>query len=223
MAKAKESLKLPGFSQGVRVNAAARMVTMAQPICPNSKLKMVKDENGKWVRSEEQLQNCQMAGGQWWKMCEALGHDPYFRTRVWYERQDKLEEQEDGSLLVTGELRIKHEDKRLNVCQVAAHIRVNSGQGVRFKMQNHGFRLLSDFGYEEVCQFRNCQQPVTEAGKGKQGYGEYCGVEHLTLAAADAESVMLHYPSSVLNGEDIQKIQRARDKQLREVATIASR
>jgi hypothetical protein len=223
MTKTKDKLKLPGFSQGVRVNAAARMVNMAQPICPNSKLKMVKDADGKWVRADNQPQNCQLAEGQWWIDCEARGHDPYFTTSVWYERRDKLEEDEDGNFLVVGEIRIKHEEKRLNVCQVAAHTRVNSGRGVIFKMKNHGFRRLSDFGYEEVCQFRNCQRPITEAGKGKQGYGEFCGQEHLTLAAADAESVMLHYPSSILNAEDVQKIQRARDKQLREVAAIASR
>lgn len=218
--KAKKE-KLPGFSIGVRDNAAVRMVKLARPICPNSKLKMVKDENGKWVRSEEQLANCQLAGGKWWIDCEARGHEPYFSTQTWYEAQDVMEEVEEGVFEVKGTRRIRHRTKRPNVAQVAVSVRVNSGRGARFKIERHGFARLATIGFDEVCQYRNCQKPISDAGKGGSRYGDYCSAEHLALIAADAEGILLHYPNSNLNGEEFQKVERLRAKELREASAIA--
>jgi hypothetical protein len=222
MPAAKNKLeKLPGFSVGVRVNAAARMVKLARPVCPNSKLRMIKNEQGNWVRDENQPQNCQLSDEpRWWDRCEELGHNPYFQTIVWYEPQDIVDEDEDGNLIVKGQKRIKHTSTRPNVAQVALHLRVNSGKGAKFKIERHGFKRLSEIGYEEVCQFRNCQKPLTEKGRGGV-FGNYCSVQHLQLIAADAEGVMLHYPSSTLNADEYSKVQKLRAKQLREAAASA--
>lgn len=222
MAPQKPQLKkLPGFSAGVRVNSAARMVKLARPICPNSKLKMVKNGDGRWVRAEDQPQNCQLSDEpRWWEMCEALGHNPWETVTTWYEPQDILEEQDDGTFIVTGERRVKHVATRPNIAQVALGIRINSGKGAKFKMERHGFKRLADIGYEEVCQFRNCQKPLSDAGRGGE-YGNYCGLEHLQLIAADAMGMMLNYPSASLNGEEYQKVQRMREKALREAGNVA--
>jgi hypothetical protein len=217
----KKKEKLPGFSSGVRANSAVRMVKLARPICPKSKLKMVKDDEGKWTPAEEQAVNCQLSDEpRWWKQCESLGHEPFFTTRVWYEKQDKLEEIEPGVFEVTGQKRIRHTAKYPNIAQVAQTIRVNSAKGVQFKMERHGFKRLADLGYEEVCQFRNCQKPLSDAGKGGI-YGNYCSLEHLSLIAADDQGMLLHYPVQSLNREEYPKVQRERAKQLREAAAIA--
>ena len=213
---------IPGFSQGVRINSAVRTIKLAQPICPNSKLKMVKNDEGKWVRGEDQPQNCQLAGGEWWKACEALGHEPYVTNRVWYEPQDIVEEDDNGDLIVTGTKRVKHITRRPNVSQVAVAIRINQGKGAQTKMDRFGFKRLTDIGYNEVCQFRNCQKPVTKAGKGRPGFGEFCSREHLTLVAANEQSVMLHYPNQNLNAQEYGKVVQARDRQLREMAAVVA-
>ena len=219
---AKTPLKdLPGFSQGVRTNSAVRMVKLAQPICPNSKTKMVKNEEGTWVRQNADVQNCQLAGGQWWIACEALGHDPYFTNRVWYEPQDIVEEDENGDQIVTGQKRVKHVNRYPNVAQVAQTIRINQGKGVQNKMAQ-GFKRLTDLGYNEVCQYRNCQKPLSKSGKGRAGFGDFCSREHLTLTAANEQSVMLHYPEQSLNATEYNKVTQARDRQLREMAAIAA-
>lgn len=215
--------KLPGYSMGVRDNAAVRMVKLARPICPNSKISMVKDSDGKWVPRELQLPNCQLAKGTWWIDCEARGHEPYFTNRVWYEVQDRLETEIDPVTgeefeTVTGQKRIKHVNRYPNIAQVSLSIRHNSGRGAEFKIARHGFKRLGELGFEEVCQFRNCQVAVSKPGHGGV-YGNYCGREHLMLAAADQESVMLHMPEASLNGEEFEKVKKLRRKQLREAIT----
>ena len=212
---------IPGFSTGVRPNSAVRMVKLARPICPNSKLKMVRDIDGKWIPAEVQPVNCQLSDQpDWWVMCESLGHNPYWTERVWYEPQDIVEEDENGDQLVVGQKRVKHTVKRPNIAQVSASIRHNSGKGVLNKMQQAGFKRLEDLGFKEVCQFRNCQKDLDPKYSGTN-YGSYCSNEHLSLVAADQESIMLHYPSVNLNGPEYQKIQRLRQKELREAASGA--
>lgn len=218
----KEDLKkIPGFSQGVRVNAAQRMVKLNQPICPNSRIEMEWDSRGKPVKKETSpdSQNCQLAGGRWWVDCEAKGHDPYFTTATWYVPQDILEKEvidgkETGALLKTGERLIKHEERRPNISQVAVNIRINQGQGAVTKVRDHGFRTLKDAGYEEVCEFRNCQKPVSARGTSRT-YGKYCSLEHLQLIAADQESIML--VQGALLPADNKRAQQKRAKQLREI------
>jgi len=220
-AKEKKLDKIPGFSQGVRDNAAVRMLKMARPICPNSKLKMAKDSEGKWVAAENQPQNCQLSNDpKWWETCAELGHNPYWTIRTWYEPVDLVEEDEDGNQIVTGQKRIKHQVKRPNIAQVAIHIRVNSGQGAIMKMRDHGFARLADIGFEEACQFRNCQKPLDPKYSGTS-YGSYCSYNHLSLIAADVEGVALHYPSQLINGGEFEKVRKARQKQLREAVASA--
>ena len=180
----KETLKpLPGFSQGVRVNAAQRMVKLNRPICPNSKIEMEWDVRGRPVPKDTGLdtQNCQKLadeiGPGWIKVCEEKGHDPYFTTRTWYVPQDILEDEVDeqgkptGAVIKKGERLIKHEDRFPNIAQVAVNIRINQGRGAIDKVEKHGFRLLRDAGYAEVCEFRNCQKPVSPRGTSRT-YGK---------------------------------------------------
>lgn len=221
MPEAKKTLEnIPGFSQGVRVNAAQRMIKMNRPICPNSKITMEFDERGKPVVKETPVeQNCQLdeEGPNWWERCEARGHDPYFRTRTWYTIQDKLEETElpDGTkaLVKTGEYRIPHTAREPNLAQVAVNIRINNGRGVE-DARRKGFRRLNDAGFKDVCQFRNCQKDITKAGTSRT-YGSYCSREHLQLIAADAESILL--TQGALLPVDATRAQKKRQKQLREI------
>lgn len=190
----KQSEKIPGFSQGVRLNAAQRMIKLNRPICPNSHVEMEWDRNGKPVAKERDpnSQNCQMAGGRWWIDCEAAGHDPYFSTRKWYTTEDIIEAdpEREGRFLKTGESLIAHESRLPNLAQVAINIRINNGKGAVEAINNKGFRRLRDAGYEEVCEFRNCQKSVVKTAISRQ-YGSYCSKEHLQRIAADAESIML--------------------------------
>lgn len=217
---AKKLEKLPGFTVGLRDNAAIRMRKLARPICPNSKLNMVKDEEGKWVPAEVQPQNCQRAGGAWWEQCEDTGHDPYFTNRVWYEPQDRIEEDEAGNQIVTGTIRIKHVNRYPNIAQVAIALRINSGRGAERAVKMKGFKRLPDIGYEEVCQFRNCQRSLS-GQHNSVTYGNYCGMPHLSLAAASEDGLALHIVNDALNGQEAPKVQRLRDKELREIGAHA--
>lgn len=180
--------KVPGFSQGVRRNAAVRMIKMVQPICPNSKLDMIRTPEGRYIPNPEAnpaKQNCQMDRDEngnarigWWDSCAERGHDPYVTTRVWYSKEDVFDPETNEK---TGERTIRHTTARPNIVQVAAHLRVNSGKGPLVKQRASGFKRLSEAGYEEVCQFRNCQKPVTVTS----AVGEYCGKDHAMLCAAD--------------------------------------
>lgn len=184
---AKELKTIPGFSQGVRENSSIRMVKMIQPICPYSQKEYDTTPEGKLVerRSAGQQPNCQRRGGRWWEECEAAGHNPYYRKRIWYSKQDIFETDDTGEQVKTGERTVRHEDEIPNVAQVAAHIRVNSGRGPQFKHDQSGFRYLHEMGFEEVCEYRNCQKPVGY----ESVYGNYCTKNHAALAGADALQV----------------------------------
>jgi hypothetical protein len=216
----KDLKEIPGFSQGVRVNAAQRMVKLNRPICPNSKIEHEQDRNGRLVPKEKgpDTQNCQLTGGKWWEQCEALGHNPYFQTRVWYTFEDIIEEDDKGRLIKKGEQAIKHEVTAPNIAQVANTIRINNGRGVQDAMEKKGFRRLTEAGYKEVCQFRNCQKLVAPAGISRK-YGSYCSLEHLQLIAADAESIML--TQGALLPVDSKRAQQKRAHQLREISVGA--
>jgi hypothetical protein len=216
--------KIPGFSQGVRVNAAQRMIKLNRPICPNSNIVMEWDRNGKPVAKDlgPEIQNCQMSEdqGPWWEGCEAKGHDPYFTTRKWETKEDILEpELKDGKatgrLLKTGEAIIPHEARVPNLAQVAVNVRINNGRGAVDAVGRKGFRRLRDAGYEEVCEFRNCQKSVVKNAISRQ-YGSYCSKEHLQLIAADAESIML--TQGAVLPVDSKRAQQKRAHQLREIS-----
>lgn len=223
MAKKEELKQIPGFSQGVRENSAVRMVKLGRPICPHSKIEMERDSKGvpRPKYDGPNPLNCQSAGGEWWKMCEDLGHNPYFTTTKWYTTQDVIEEKKDaegngtGVFVKTGEDLIPHEEVRPNIAQVAISIRINSGKGAIIAVQKKGFKRLPDLGYFDVCQFRNCQKPVQRKWK-SQKYGAYCSKEHLALIAADAESIALEYPHSEFNAEKHVQAKRRRQRQLDE-------
>jgi len=194
---ANQKLKnIPGFSQGVRENAAIRMVKMVRPVCPNSQIEMQTTPEGKLIpkrSNSPDRQNCQKMGFGWWKVCEEKGHNPYFTDRVWYEKIEEVDEAGE----VTKTRNVRHHGNPCpacnqdhtfpNVVQVAAHIRVNAGQGARFKRDRHGFKRLGELGYAEVCQYRNCQKPITVTSR----VGQYCSRQHAALIGADSQNIML--------------------------------
>jgi len=223
MADKKELKQIPGFSRGVQDGAAVRMLKMARPVCPNSQIPMERTADGRsWVPKDmgPTYVNCQAAKGEWWVQCEAAGHKPYERTVKWTTKEPIVEEDDKGRLVQTGEQLFYHEHVVPNIVQVAISIRINSGRGAQKAIEKKGYKRLKDIGYYEVCQFRNCQNPVSSSAKSKK-YGNYCSVNHLQLICADAESVLLHYPSQILNGTDHSNVKREREKQLREAAVGA--
>ncbi len=189
MVAAKTPLKtLPGFSQGVRANAALRDVVLAQPICPKSQIR------GKMVDGHYEApeigpgdENCQRAGGSWWEACEEKGHNPFFRNVERVVTRNVVEENENGEREIVGTRKFIVGGEELNVTSVSTATRLNSGQGVRIKKRRYGYRSLSEMGYNEVCQYRGCIKPITI----KHRYGDFCGIEHLQLIAADVEEVTL--------------------------------
>jgi hypothetical protein len=225
MATEKKELKtIPGFSRGVRANAAVRMMKLGRPVCPNSKVEMERID-GRYVPKPPTpgRENCQLRGGHWWEACEELGHNPYFTTRTWYTEQDVITEKVDaegnktGIFVKTGTDLIPHSETIPNIAQVAIGVRYNSDQGVVNAINKKGFKRLGDIGFYEVCQFRNCQSPVSTKAKSRK-FGHYCSVEHLQLICADQQGELLHIPDVSLNGVEHGKIVRMREKQLREAS-----
>ena len=210
MAEKQQLKKLPGFSQGVRANSAMRMIKLAAPICPNSQRKRQSD--GTFV---DVGQNCQLSGGRWWEMCESLGHNPYYTTRTYYEPVDIKDE--DG--FITGTKKRPVEVTRLNVVQVPVARRMHSGRGVVNSIEKKGRKRLKDVGYEEVCQFRNCQNPINPKYRSR-AFGEYCSNDHLALVAADQQSIMLPQIGG-FEGAQIEQTRQNRARLLREAVATA--
>ena len=228
--------KIPGFSQGVRDNSSIRMVKMMQPICPYSQFEVDVTPEGRLVPRRDpspERQNCQKEGAGWWDNCVERGHDPYFRTRVWYSKKDIFSDQcstcppeptkdhvhdpATTEQVKTDERVIRHEEKKPNVAQVAAHMRVNSARGPRLAYANKGFRMLAEFGYADVCQYRNCQHKV----KVKSSYGLYCSKKHAALCAADGIGMPItQIPGRFDEGRETQ-IAVKRQRELQEAAAIA--
>lgn len=217
---AQEELKtIPGFSQGVRENSQVRTIKMNSPICPNSKITMEKGPDGS-LRAKPQSaesQNCQAEGGKWWIECEKRGHNPYFRVQTWTSVEPDYEEQEDGSLLLTGEKKYLHKELLPNVVQVPVNVRINQGIGARLSVENKGRRRLTEAGYAEVCQYRNCQKPI-DPRYDKSRVGSYCSLYHLQLVAADEAGEFLQQVAKVSVGPSSRRIRQKREKQLREAA-----
>jgi hypothetical protein len=221
MAERKKLLKMPGFSTDKRTNSSVRTIKLGRPICPFSKIEMEKDETGKWVAkqgpTDPDRQNCQKQGGRWWTDCEARGHDPYNREVVWYVTEE-VYDPDSGEL--TGSKRFRRSRKIPNFAQVAVATHLNSGKGARRAIENKGYKRLPEMGYEEVCQYRNCQDPISPEAV-SQKYGSYCCVEELALVAAAEQGIMLHRPDSRLNGDEEDKVVRLREKQLMEAVAFA--
>lgn len=210
MAEKQELKKIPGFSQGVRANSAMRMIKLAAPVCPNSQ--RVRQSDGSF---KEVGQNCQMAGGRWWEMCEQLGHNPYFSTKTYYETVDI----KDDEGFVTGTKKKPVEVTRPNIVQVPVARRMHSGNGARNSIEKKGRKRLREIGYEEVCQFRNCQNPVSPRCRSR-AFGDYCSTDHLSLIAADQQGIMLPQIGG-FEGAAMESARQNRARLLREAVTTA--
>jgi hypothetical protein len=226
MAKATEPKSIPGFSMGVRTNAAVRMVKLAAPICPYSKQEMERTPDGRWVPKLQTsgTLNCQLEGGQWWVKCEERGHDPYYSTRVWYTTKDLWEDDGDGNQVLTGTKTIRHEERRPNIVQCPVGLRYGGANDPYYKIrrakERKGRKPLRDIGYDEVCQYRNCQRPVHQRFRSRE-FGDYCSLEHLQLVAADWRGIKLVQMTGRFELGQENEIKAKRDAQLREAAAYA--
>lgn len=212
--------KLTGFSQGVRPGAALRDVTLGQPICPNSQIRG-KIVNGQYEAPIIQagMENCQLAGGEWYVECEAKGHDPYFRTQTMYQTVDIEEADPDtGEMFVVGSKKRKIEVRTVNATQVSPSIMHNSGHGVARKIKYLGYKRLKDLGVSEVCQYRGCQKEPTVR---VPGLGDYCDILHLNLIAAREEGEYL--TAENVAGLNAGYEAQAKKKRTRQLQTVLPR
>ena len=221
MTEKTEPQKVPGFSQGVRENAAVRTMKLVAPICPNSQIAWEDTPSGRHQKPKDpSAQNCQIEGGRWWLKCEERGHNPYFTTTVWYTKHDVVDPETN---LVTGTERRRHEATRPNIVQVPISRRLHSGQGVVRSIERKGRRRLSEFGFEEVCQFRNCQKPIDPRARSK-AFGDYCSPRHLQLIAADAQGEALQMVEGEALGfapDQAERLVQRRETQLRQAGSFA--
>lgn len=234
---AKKRLKqLPGISQGIRTNASIRMKKLAQPVCPGSKMEFEIDGGGvpRPVPKGLDNPNHQMLyaeyGPGWIEACEADGHDPWHRTVKWYTKEDDLQPILDengeptGKLRKVGEILVPNSLTVPNVAQVPITPRHNNGQGAVLKVKNFGFKRLPEIGYEDVCEYRNCQKSI-DPKFATRDYGSYCSREHLALVVADAEAIILDQVDTagitLLSDTDYRKGKRRRDGLLRQAVVEA--
>lgn len=203
--------RLPGFSTARRFpHSGMKDVILAQPICPNSQIRgrMV---DGHYEPPENAATNCQMGGGKWWIACEEKGHDPYWtkRDRLVTRMTFKIDEEGDK---IPIEKKVYVEERFLNTTSVSTSVRLGSGQSVRWKKRYFGYRPISDFGYEEVCHLGRCQNPIKLVDK---EHGAFCSMEHLQLAAADDNEIILVRTDHEWAIGEEKRIQRLRARQLR--------
>jgi len=205
--------RLPGYSTARRrPHLGQKDVILAMPVCPKSQIRG-RVVNGHYEPPEigPDDTNCQLAGGQWWKMCDEKGHDPYWSTKQRVVTRVKYEVDAEGDKIPV-EKRIVVEDKSLNVTSVSTSVRLGSGQSVRWKKRYFGYRPISDFGYAEACHLGRCQEPATIVS---QPYGQFCSTEHLQMAAADDNEIVLVRDDHEFSLGEERKIQRLRKRQLR--------
>jgi hypothetical protein len=206
--------RLPGATSGVREGANVRMVKLMRPICPNSKITLKKGPDG-------ELTPVPLAAGEvnhqkgnrrgWWEDCAEAGHEPYYTKREWPVPRPKITINEDGEKIQDGIVYVLNEEIRPNVAQVAIGARYNSGKSASIAIERKGFRRLGDFGYEEVCQYRNCENPVTV----DTSAGGYCSKVHAQLVAADLQGVALMNANFGYVGDPSKWVNK-RQQQLRE-------
>lgn len=210
--------KLRGFSRGVTINRAIRMVTMAAPICPNSVVEMeIRDGKPVPKPQDPSKPNCQMKawekpGYPWWEDCEKAGHDPYYTTKF-YTVTEPVYEETNGEFVLKEMKTVWKKDKYLNTVQVAQGIRHNSGHGVRRAQLLKGRKFLSALGHKEVCQYRNCQEPVDIHFRSKR-FGDYCSQSHYQHAAANEKGEFLHQTNTGLLTGIETKVAAMREEQL---------
>lgn len=180
---------------GVKESMAWRRLVMVRPLCPiddnETRRRVV---NGEVVEvpnpnytGEPNCQRQYAGAVGWWDECGKQGHDPYFTTKRVTLEEEQTEIQEDGSELITGVTRKRMKIRSLNTTSVAAHTRVNSGQGPAIAHQAKGYRTLAEMGYAPVCEYRNCEMRAAKATR----YGNFCGERHARLVGADVEGIFL--------------------------------
>ncbi len=159
-------------------------------------------------------ENCQLSGGQWWIKCQERGHDPYFTHKTYYTKEDIYETDDQGRQIKVGEQRIAHEDVYPNLNSVFVNTRINQGKGVQLSMEKKGRRRLREAGYAEVCQYRNCQNPVDQKFHSVP-YGDYCSAEHMGAAVNNERSIIMPVPNGKFNaGRELNALQE-RDSLIR--------
>ena len=172
---------LPNRSDGIKEMSNLRMKLMARPLCP-----VIDNPDSDKYTGEP---NCQQSTGNapgWWRMCEEKDHDPYHSITRVIKKEPVLAE--DGSGLITGYRERVVEQKRLNLVRIPLSTRFHSGQGERISRVLKGRKSLTELGYNEKCEFRNCEQDAEIKSK----YGLFCNPRHARLVGADVETVFLN-------------------------------
>ena len=190
----KESL--PQLQVGVRETSNIRMKVLAAPRCP-----IQADPNKEGYTGE---MNCQQETSNypgWWDLCESRGHDPYHTVKRTIKKEPVLSTKEGEDNLITGYREKVIEVKKLNTVQVPVGTRFTSGRAESVSRGLKGRKTLTEMGYKEKCEYRNCELDT----KMKSKYGNFCGDRHARLIGADVEGVML----SAKQGE--------KSKQLRDI------
>lgn len=191
----KESL--PQAQIGVSERGNIRMKKLAAPRCP---IQIDKDKPNYTGDKFSEIMTCQQEMNNypgWWRVCENRGHDPYFTVT----RKIVKEEITDDEGVITGTKKRVVETKKLNINQVPIGTRFASGRAETISKGLKGRKEVSEFGYKNLCEYRNCELDA----KVKSKYGHFCSDRHARLIGADVEAVML----SAKQGE--------KNKQLREI------
>lgn len=218
--KSAELKVIPGSSIGVADTAAVRDVVLAQPICPHSRIPMIRTPDGRGFMpdpSKPNVDNCQLKGGQWWIACEKLGHDPYFRTQKTEVPEPSYELDDKGRMIKTGEIVVLYEDRRPNCTSVSPNIRHDSGTKVMRKIRDHGFKRLAEIGYDEVCQYFHCQNPVNPKYTATR-IGSFCSYKHFALVAADEREEVLPHANGQTDVGAERRVQLEREEKLSRAA-----
>ena len=172
----KESL--PDRQQGVRETSSVRRKVMAAPRCPK-----VDDPEKKGYDGEPNCQNETQSAPGWWKLCEERGHDPYYSVDRKITKEPIVGE--DGIITAYREKVI--EKRRLNTVTVPIGTRFHSGRGEQITRGLKGRRSLTEMGFKEKCEYRNCELDAKLNTK----YGEFCGERHARLIGGDVEGMLL--------------------------------
>ncbi len=207
----KEKLKsLPNTQIGLKEVSTTRMKLVARPICPiddRPTIQRVLDGQVMEVSNSNYTgeANCQTETRStpgWWDLCADRGHDPYYTNRTVMQRDPVYDA--DGYIEKYREKPV--EIKRLNTSRVNLSTRHGGLVTWRKAVEVKGRKTLTEMGYVEKCEFRNCELDVKFNSK----YGDFCGERHARLVGADVEGLMLH-----ANKSDIKR------KQLRELGDVA--
>ena len=189
VASKKESL--PQVQIGVSERGNIRMKKLAAPRCPIQ----VDPTKARYTGDTfPETMSCQQETGNapgWWDLCTERGHDPYYTTFTKVIKEDIVGD--DG--VITGQRKRQVVTKKLNINQVPIGTRFASGQAERVSKGLKGRKDISEFGYNELCEYRNCELDA----KVKSKYGMFCTDRHARLIGADVEGIMLHNDSGEKN------------------------